>query len=120
MMLRSIFIIGLVCFLSLTLALPGKNARLREQRRKQREQAEQNSIGLQIEVKSVPIEAADSAYLAGVLARFEYEKGRQTYLAIVQEYKGNKLIRQSACRIATKKHDTIAYVSFINNEKFKN
>lgn len=44
---------------------------------------------------------ANRAEVAGILARFIFLSQKQTYLFVVNEYSGEEVIRQSACRIAT-------------------
>ena len=104
---RSVFVITLICLLAFCVASPGRNAKIRAERKKQEQQNSIIGEQQQEEVKykgKIELDngIGEQAFLAGALSRYDYKTEKQTYIFIVNEISKKGLVRQSACRVATK------------------
>lgn len=131
MHLRSVLVITLVCFLAFSLALPGRNAKLRKERKLQQLQREPEQVQEQkqhfveqpveeqqeqypdaSEVTKYTVEVtqdrgtANKAYLLGVLMRYNWNSNLQTFMPLIAEFRDNNPVRLSVCRLATRKRVT--------------
>ena len=105
---RLIFTVTLICLIAFSMALPGRDAKLRAERRRQRElqkqrEREQTMTPVIPFAFNDPSEAGDAtwAFFSGAFSRYDYRSKKETYLFIVNELNQNGLVRQSMCRVAT-------------------
>ena len=112
MKLHSALLICLTCLLTFSMASPGRNARIRKERKEQRlQEAEQepqlNSDNLrstEYKVDVTPLRGkANQAGITGVLARYDWNNNLQSYYMVVAEARNDDHVRLSACRLATRK-----------------
>ena len=108
-MLLAVLLTSLVWFLASCLAFPGPQQPTsglpgQDEYNKQLSARQGANTGIreasEISRRQTAVEA-DRAEISGILARFTLSSQRQTYLFLVHEYKGRKVVRQSACRIAS-------------------
>ena len=109
MRFQSVILLLLVCLLTFSMAIPGKQSKLREERRKQKAAA--SAINQAINdytfiVRQEPGKAT-TAYLSAMLSRYVWQTNKQVYLQIITEYNSREMVRKTVCRVATTKTENV-------------